>query len=287
MKNILNKSLLALGVAALMFTSSCSKKDAVYGGGSSSNNDPMISKIKTVIGNLPHFKAANSAGINRKDGGTMTTQGGWDFSNPGNGYSYSSPNGISYSSNSNTFMVATTSGGNAGGTVVAGASALDMNYTFCFSIDDQVNGLSAFGTGAPSTGVSGVIGISGDFSKLSGSATDFSDVFKGLAYYIVYDGKASGSYDVIDWNDPKLQSNLNNTSGNSPVNKKCFAILIDFKNLRMYLSSSGKINVGGGTMDFNGEYLEVSGYKVDSNGNYDLSNLTYKTVPGFGAMGCN
>ena len=40
-------------------------------------------------------------------------------------------------------------------------------------------------------------------------------------------------------------------------------------------------------MNFNGEYLEVSGF-LNENGEFDLNGeLTYNDVSGFGAMGCN
>ena len=114
----------------------------------------------------------------------------------------------------------------------------------------------------------------------SDSSTNFADIFKGLAFYFVYDGRPSGQYDVIDWTN-------HNWNDSSSFDKKCFAFIFDFKNGRLFLSSGGHINVNGGSMMYNGDYLEVSGF-LDSQGNYNLNgNLTYQTVTGFGTMGCN
>jgi hypothetical protein len=55
-----------------------------------------------------------------------------------------------------------------------------------------------------------VIGLDADFSLLQNANTMcFSDFFKGLAYYMVYDSPASGSYNVIDWNNPNFSINNN------------------------------------------------------------------------------
>ena len=289
MKNIFYKPVIALFIGAMLLISSCSKKEGMHGSdpatsGTNQMNASMESKIRTIVANIPHVKEQNSSSMRK--GVADKIQSGWDFSSPDHGMGYSTTSGFLYSSSLNTLVLSGgTGGGSAGGTVVAGASSMDMNYTFCYSSGDQILGLNVFGTGAPSTGVSAIIGVSGDFSKLASnsSTTDLLNAFNGMAFYIVYDGTASGSYDVVDWTDPSVH-----LDSIQDLNKKAFAFVMDFKNGRLFLSSSGQINVSGGSMSFNGQYFQVTGF-LNSNGDFNLNggNLTYSIVPGFGAMMCN
>ncbi|MCX6292093.1 MAG: hypothetical protein NT126_10055 [Bacteroidetes bacterium] len=283
MKNIKFKSALVLFIGSVLLFSSCSKKDdAPYGSSSTtSKNEALDRRIKTLIHKIPNIVYKRAA--LRTGAGTLNTQSGFDFSDPNSGYNYSSPSGVTWSTSSNTMYLSASSLGSnpSGGTVVAGSSALDMNYTFCFTSTDPAGGVGLFNTGAPTNGVSGVIGVSGDFAALANAndSTSFSDIFHGLAFYFVYDGQASGSYDVIDWSNA-------NWSDSTSIDQKCFAYVFDFVNGKLYFSLSGTLNVTGGSMDFNGQYLEISGFILDQNG-LNTNNITYRTVPGFGAMGCN
>lgn len=285
MKKIIIKSLIAVFAIGLLVVSSCKKQepkvttDAVR---QDASTQALDQKVRKLLSRLPVIKMDNS----QKQGVTyrrhnMSKDGGWNFSDPSaDQTAYSDLNGTIYVSSS-----AFGSNTSSSGTVVAGPSSLDINYTFCFSYDAGQNALggSLFSsTGAPVSGLSGVIGVSGDFSNLqnSDSSTNFSDIFKGLAFYFVYDGTPSGQYDVIDWTN----HDWNDTSS---FDKMCFAFIFDFKNGRLFLSSGGTIDVNGGSMMYNGQYLEVSGF-LDSQGNYNLNgNLSYQTVTGFGTMGCN
>jgi len=282
MKKSIIISASALFIGALMLVSSCSKHDGGPCGPDA--NQKLDKKVKTLVSKLPHLMLTKGTPKTRPGVGD-SRDNGFNFSDPGSGISFSvSSSGLTFTQNANTIYVSTSAFGtnSASGTVVAGGTTLDINYTFCFSASDSASGLNLFDMGNGGfSGVSAVIGVSGDFSALAtaDSSTSFSDVFKGLAFYIVYDDVASGNYDVIDWT-----SGLNNVSNG---NQKSFAFAFDFQKGKLYLSSGGKITVTGGSMDFNGEYLEVGGF-TDSDGNFDVSgNLTYTTVSGFGAMGCN
>ncbi|MEI6817783.1 MAG: hypothetical protein WCL14_14350 [Bacteroidota bacterium] len=275
MKKIMYQSLVALSLVAVLLIASCSKRPEAPCGQSAaqSQTQSLDKKIRDLIGKIPHMKVDNSLPM-----GTLrrAKSGGWDFSNPSTGLP-------AYSDNSNTLYISSNSfGGNStsGGTVVAGPTSLDINYTFCFASDDGGSALggSLFsGSGAPLTGISGVMGICGDFSlfQSADSTTNFGDIFKGFAFYIVYDGRASGSYDVIDWTNANFMDHAS-------IDKKCFSLIFDYKNNRLFLSSGGQINVSGGSMNFNGTYIEVDDLLANLNG-----NLTYSYVNGFGAMGCN
>jgi len=281
------KSVLIPFIAGLMLVSSCKKEGDNGAYGPAQANDAVIKgKIMDVIKNLPRIQSDRN---HRGPGGNSVQDGEWNFAEPGDGFNYSSEGILVYSESQNTLTLSSSALGanqSTGGTVVAGESSLDINYSFCFASDNGENALGAdlFGTtNAHTSGLSGVIGVSGDFEALqnSDSTTEFTDIFHGLAFYFVYDGRPSGSYDVLNWID--VDWNDSTTYDN-----KCFAFIFDFRGGKLYLSSSGTINVSGGSMAYQGRYYEVSGF-LDENGDYDLSgdNLSYREVDGFGTMGCN
>jgi hypothetical protein len=283
MKLFRYKSALALLIGGLMLVTSCQKEDRTPG---ISKEDPVKENILKVVKNLPKIAADR----NFRNGGNSMQDGGWNFSEPGDGFNYSSDGGVfTYSEESGLLVLSTSALGSnqsSGGTVVAGETSMNINYAFCFASDNGEDALGGdlFGvTNASTNGVSGVIGVSGDFDELQNadSTTEFTDIFHGLAFYFVYDGNPSGGYDVIDW----LDVDWNDSTSYDDM---CFAFIFDFANGRLYLSSSGSINVSGGSMMYSGKYFEVSGF-LDENGEYDLSgdNLTYREVDGFGTMGCN
>ncbi len=294
MKKIIYSITLALFFGALMFVSSCKKDDkGCYGNAPATKEDVVQNRIKAMIKKLPIGNVGEIAGrygIKPMKGQAIhsSTRDGWSFAHPDDGMNYSSNGGITYSSTTHLFYITPSSFGAAssiGGTVVAGSTSLDINYAFCFAYEDgdaAVGGDLFSASGATTNGLSGVIGLSGDFDQLqnSDSTTAFSDIFHGIAFYFVYDGRPDGQYDVADW--------LNLDWGDSTTyDNKCFAFIFDFVNGKLYLSKDGHIDVSGGSMSFNGNYLEVTGFLNDE-GQYDLSgDLTYNTVPGFGTMGCN
>ena len=169
MKNIIIKSLLAIFLIGLLVTPSCKKQDetvttdAVKVDATVQMRDK---RVKDLISRLPHFKIDNSqhAGLIYRHH-NLSKDNGWNFSNPSaDQAAYSDPSGTIYVS-ANSFG----SNSASSGTVVAGPSSLDINYTFCFSYDDNGSALGGglfSSTGAPSSGLSGVIGVSGDFSML-------------------------------------------------------------------------------------------------------------------------
>lgn len=288
MKKLIYVNALMLCISSLFIFSSCTKHDD-ENGRPIAQGSPQDKRIKSLIRSLPIEKLVkeNQRVVKMKE---MNGQrdGGWSFADPNTGTAINFSDGnltITTNPTSPPVLNISTSalGNNTGsGVVVAGPTALDINYTFCFSSTDQSYGLNLFDlNNGGFNGVSSVIGVSGDFSKLE-TATDstpFSDIFHGLAFYIVYDGQATGTYNVIDWLDGISDSTA--TQGNS------FAFLFDFVNGRLFLSADGTIDVTGGMMNFQGHYLEVSGF-MDEDGDVDLDgDLQYSIVSGFGQMGCN
>jgi len=287
MKKLTNALAAMLFCSFVMVLSSCTKQDEPSGG--IANGSRQDKKIRALISRLPIQKLVHdrNAFIERNGGVNANRTDGWNFAFPGGGISFSNgtANVVTVTAGPTVINVSTSAFGanTGGGTVVAGQTSLDIDYTFCFSASDSnAVGLGLFDLGNGGfNGVSSVIGVSGDFEQLgeANDSTNFSDIFHGLAFYIVYDSDAQGTYEVINWLDDI--SDTTATDGNS------FAFLFDFVNGRLFLSQDGSINVSTGTMNFQGNYLEVSGF-LNTDGDLDLNgDLTYRTVPGFGAMGCN
>jgi hypothetical protein len=173
-------------------------------------------------------------------------------------------------------------GENAGsGNVIAGSSALDIDYAFCFSASDEALGLDLFDFGGDFTGVSLVLGISGDFEALMndeiGEDAEFTDFFHGFAMYVVYSDTAQGEYEVLNW-----LSDLEDDPDNLPDH--AFSYVLDFINLGLYLSSDGSMNVDGGTMYFDGEYLAITEFLFEFEEEYEPE---FSYVSGYGEMGCD
>jgi hypothetical protein len=224
---------------------------------------PLIIRVKDTVNNCyVDFNVKNQ---------TISTTKSWSFSNPAPNTVYASSQGlVLYMSTPNSSFGM----GSGGHTVVAGNTTLNVQ-TQCVAWD--ISAFTAASGALPIDGFSMVIGLDADFSMLQNANTMcFSDFFKGLAYYFVYDSPASGSYTVVDWNDPNF--NINSSDG--------YAFVFSFENCndgKFYFSKSGSINVSGGDMTFqNGLYWELSGL---------LSSITTGSnlveYPGSGTMGCN
>ncbi len=286
-KNIYSWAI-ALFMGGVLMLSSCSKKDDCPTT-AETPEQKTERKIKQVMKNIPVMKLLRGSS---SDAGSHTlsfTSAGptGTFTSVGNGTNFTTLANTVYTQLINTVYVNYNSFGanTSGGTVIAGESALDMSYTFCFASAANGVGLNLFNTGnAMTSGMSGVIGISGDFENFQNAAdtTDFADLFHGLAFYIVYDNPASGSYPVVDWQN----DNLSDTTS-AGIDKKCFTFVLDFQNGRLFMSKSGTITVTAGNMDFDGEYFQVAGF-INEDGEFDLSgDLTLSVVSGSGGMGCN
>ena len=277
MKKIILIQALALFTGALMLFSSCSKQDSNGGNPAAQTKKNLDRKVRDLLTKLPHARYKSGGPGNGANPSTP-----FNFSNHSSGFNFSaSPEGVNFSTNTGSiFFSAGSFGASTGGTVVAGNSSLDINYTFCFSASDSATGLDLFDMGNGGfTDVSAVIGVSGDFSELGNAndSSDFGDFFHGLAFYIVYVDEAEGAHDVVDWFD--------DISDSTATDDNAFAFVMDFQRGAVYLSTGGKITVSGGSMNFNGEYLEVSGF---FDPDFDISGeLTYRIVSGFGTMGCN
>jgi len=205
---------------------------------------------------------------------TVSRNKSWSFANPQPNTIYASGNGIVvYVSSSSVSW----GYGSPTHTITAGSTTLNVQ-TLCLAVDASAYAAMFAGqTGElPYTGISVVMGLDADFSLLqNSSSSNFGNFFNGLAYYLVYDAPASGSYQVIDWT---------NLTGVFP-SQLGFAMVFSFDLQNnfgaFYFSQDGDLNVSGGDISFNGNYWGIE--TVFDNIN---PNLTYGTYPGSGTMGC-
>lgn len=263
-------AVLAIVVFSLAIISCAKKETPAPGSGTPLTKEQLTQKnLKSLLRKLPKKFIV--------DGKNVTlTKDGFSFSQPNDGFNYSTNNGVEYSEESQTLYIQPGSfGSGTGGTVVAGSSSLDINYTFCFSASDSALQINFFGP--EFSGVSEVIGISGDFSLLEDTSNHFEDIFHGLAIYVVYANEASGNYPILNWFQDLDQDQ-------DDLADKGFAFVIDLINNKLYLSYDGNLNVSGGSIAFNGNYICISGFDAfDPDGEDEIS---YSIVSGFGAMGC-
>lgn len=210
----------------------------------------------------------------------------FDFSQPSDGWDFSNSEDVQYVTDNNGGLliipVFSFGGNTGGGTIVAGNSALNVDYTFCFSASEEALGLDLFDFGGDFNGISGVIGIAGDFEALADGDVDedadFTDFFQGFAAYMVYDDEASGSYNVLNWLEDLEDEDVDN-------DEAAFAYVIDFVEPGIYFSADGQLSVSGGTINFDGEYLAITDFLLDFD--EEEGDLAFDYVSGFGALGCN
>jgi len=216
------------------------------------------------------------------------------FSDPDEGFSFDDPdqNGvILWADGGVDYIVFSTgigtAGNGGGGTVVAGSTALNIDLTVCLSIEEIASGDGygdLFDSGFGFTDYGAVFGIAGDFEGLANADWDAEDFdpfqyFQGYAAYYVLANELSGNHEVFDWLD------ASSNDGND-YNDMASSFVMDFSNFSLYFATSGSINVSGGSMTFNGEYIAIEDLFLDflSEGEEDPQ---VSVVSGYGTMGCN
>ncbi len=279
-------------VPILLLAFSCGKTD--YAPGTSSpkglNDKYTQDKMQAMAKNMPDlafYNVAMNKVITIKAG---HEKDGFSFSDPVDGWNYGGSPNITFTQSQSgggvVFIGSPTAGGgsNAGGTVVAGNTTLDIAFAFCFTVDDEALGVDFTGLDNDFTGVSGVIGISGDFDALINGEidqdADVTDYFYGYAMYFVYADEASGTYDILNWFDDVNESA-------DDLADKGFSFVFDFQELDIYFSSEGSMNVTGGDMSFNGSYFGLIGFFDALLDGEEPGEASFQEVDGFGQMGCD
>jgi hypothetical protein len=226
---------------------------------------PLIVKIKDEANNrFIDFDVRNK---------TVSINKTWSFANPQPNTIYAQGSGLVVYVSSSTFGFGSS---NSTSTITAGNTSLNVQ-TLCLAVDASAYAamFQAQSGQLPISGISVVMGLDVDWALLqNASSANFGNYFHGLAYYLVYDFPASGSYNVIDW-----------TGANGITSLDGFAMVFSFgqnNNGSFYFSKTGTLNVNGGDMTYNGDYWGIEGlFNTINNG------LTFQTYSGSGTMGCN
>lgn len=287
---------LATGVSAMLFTS-CQKDEVTTTGGT---YNPVAPKtvtlseqqqrtVETAVSRVPKLRLYNS--VQNKFIDINVGSRDFVFADPDNGFSFTDPdqNGMMvYADGDVTYFVYDVgigvAGQGGGGIVVAGNTALNMDYTVCVSLEEVANGdgmTDLFDTGFGWSEFGAVIGISGDFNALADAdynSNDFDpfDYLHGYAAYYVLSDDLSGSHDVFDWLE---------ATGEEDYDDFATSFVMDFQNMSLYFATDGTVNVSGGMMTFNGEYLAIEDLFLDFFD--DDADPSFSVVSGYGSMGCN
>lgn len=296
--------------AALIFTTSCTKDND-----SPAASDPQKAEVKAIADKGLQADIRNAANHTPPIAWYNKTMDkvivynphhikskSFSFSDPSDGWNFSSNEGVQWVQNPGgggvLFITPGSFGSNSGsGVVVAGNTTLDINFTFCFSADEDGMDLGLVDTDGYS-GVSGVIGIAADMDALvnlnfddegegegEDEDVDIESFFQGLAYYLVFDGQAQGNYSVLNYIDNVDSPDFDEGS----VEGEGFSIVFGFgqNSVGFYVSKDGSINVDGGSMDFNGNYygFELNGFFDDDGEDADFEG-NFVEVSGYGQMGC-
>jgi hypothetical protein len=216
------------------------------------------------------------------------------FSDPDEGFSFDDPdqNGvILWADGGVDYIVFSTgigtAGNGGGGTVIAGSTVLNIDLTVCLSVEEIASGDGygdLFDSGFGFTDYGAVFGIAGDFEGLANADWDADDFdpfqyFQGYAAYYVLANELSGNHEVFDWLD------ASSDDGND-YNDMASSFVMDFSNYSLYFATSGSINVSGGSMTFNGEYIAIEDLFLDFLGEGE-EDPQVNVVSGYGTMGCN
>ncbi len=281
---ILIKNLKQVLITGLVFTiflgfSSCgtdNDSDSVAPASSQEiNKQKMLNELPKIINKLPKFKV-----VVEKDNGKGGKSDGFSFSNDNGGFDFANPSGNTYTSDEGYIIVTTPGfGSNAGGVVTAGSNTYNISQTFCLAASDDNDGegediIDFLDAGIE--GVSFVLGISGDIDE--NSDDDFLGL-EAMVLYVVFDDRASGSYDVINFFDA-----FEDFDEEPDFGGQAYAYIFDFKNGFIYLSSDGSLDVNGGNITFSGEYLEIEISDEDFLEIEDIEDFNF--VNGAGTLGC-
>jgi hypothetical protein len=298
--NYIKSAAAGIAVAALLFTTGCSKEDIGANPPDSSEPSAITDRrvqedVRDFSERIPAISWYNSTMNKIITIDPKSEQKNFSFSDPNPGWNFSDASETTWTpapqGGGVLFIGAGSFGSNAGGsgTVVAGSTALNISSTFCFSASEDALGLEIGGFGGPDPdGISGVIGIAGNLEALSTGEFDeesIFDFFQGMAYYVVYDNEANGNYTIIDWFED-LDQDPEDLDGEG------FSWVYSFSESEwaVYFSQNGTLNVSGGSMNFQGNYfgliLNIDDIFSEEGG--DITGLEFvQDQYGLGQMGCN
>jgi len=295
-----NKIILGL-LATVVLLSGCTKESVEINGSSASPakkvelSSEQMNRAKKMTGRLPKLRYWDES--NQRFIEFNPNSRDLIFSDPDEGFNFDDPDGnnaMVFSDGTDSYLVFSSgfgvSGQGGGGTVVAGSTILNMDFTVCLSMEEVAAGdgmVDFFGDGSDAfSEYAAVVGISGDFEALesSNSSDPSFDPFEYLngfaAFYVIADD-VSGSHEVFNWMDA-------DSSSSNDFDDMASAMVLSFQDASLYFANSGTVTTSGGTMDFNGTFVGFSDYLDlfldDSSSEIDLEA---EEVSGYGTMGCN
>lgn len=236
----------------------------------------------------------------------------FNFSSPGGGASFSSPNGsvtiaqndgVTYSTpngdvqfvsaGGSSYTIITTpasqGGGGGGGVVLVGNTALEVNYVLCFNSGSEEEGIDLFDLGPTGDGFGGAIGIAGNFEQLTEmeiddeDELDISDFFQGVVAFYAFDGQPSGSYPVVDFLDAENEEGFD-----GDLDGKGLAYVLSFQenNFGIFFSESGSVDFTSSSVEFNGTYLGITNFSFFDFEDDEGDVPDFVEVDGSGSLQC-
>jgi hypothetical protein len=286
--------------ALVMLAVGCSKDPLTLNGASTKpgtkvalteEQQARATKMAKRMPKLRYWDEANSRFIDFNP-----TTRDFEFSDPDEGFTFDDPDGnnaMVFSDGSDSYLVFSSgigvSGQGGGGTVVAGTTVLDMDFTVCLSMQEVAAGDGSVDFFSDSSMVfdeyAAVIGISGDFEALANadesSSFDPFEFLNGYAAFYVIADDVSGSHEVFNWMDA-------DSTNTADFDDMASAMVFDFQDFSLYFANSGQVATSGGTMEFNGTFIGFINFLdlflEDSSEEIDFEA---EEVTGYGSMGCN
>lgn len=211
----------------------------------------------------------------------------FSFQNAPKGVTFTSSVGVKYSKSENAYVFADPNaislGG--GGSISVGDDNFDVDLAFCFSASSEggeYDGLSPFdGEFGEVSGAMGIAGLSALINDASSASeneartTNTEDLLKDvvIVQYLVFAKEASGEYKVTNFIDANEDS--------SDLESVSIGMVYKLGTGEIYLSNSGTFSINGGSISFNGEYIQLG--DLDLLGDEDVD---FSTVSGSGKLTC-
>lgn len=277
--NFMRKILIS--IVLLWLYQGCSQQDNLVAPDKKLNED-LLDKIESIYSTSTrvNLKSGEATRYVTPDNINYIPSGeSFSFTNIEDGNITITARGLEYSSqDGGSFSLSPLAESLGGGSVTAGETQLDINLTFCITAGEStdVEGLNPFG----SDNLGAVLGYSIDMQMINSIENqeefDFESIFKGMALFYVFADELDGRFPIVD-----------PFSNEEPGNNQGFAVVFDIMEEKFYLSSSGNIQIAGGTMSFTGKFIELDFEFEDFSELEPEDDMSYSIVSGSGVLNCN
>ncbi len=312
-KTIIKSAVTGIAVAALIFSTSCSKDESSQGPSATPEpeklitNPRLIAEIDTKVQEMPVIGWYNSTMDKVIIFDPKSETKSFNFVSPpapnfGGPFvpgfalneailflfsNYSGPNSINWVEDATPFDLFSDG---SSSTVVAGNTVLNINNTTFYSSGEasEDNLPPIGGLGTPTTAEAKVaVGIDGDMEALTKNNfqndAEIYQYFHGLVFCIVYANAVLGNYAFADWFDYLYQSN-------SYLQNMAFVWIYAFtvQSWSIFFSQGGILNTVNGGLNFGGRFYSatVDNEALNESGSSGSGNeMKYmENIHGFGEM---